>query len=458
VNRDAELNLEEEYNIDLVSKIEKQLSKRNFGPPSRFLFESGMPQSVQLFLSSVLDLTLDEVFSGGRYHNLKDLASLPTFGKNLSYDRLEPLKKNFSASTDIFDLVSSRDILIHLPYESYNPILSFFNQAAIDPEVREIYITLYRVAAESHVANALISAARNGKKVIVFLELKARFDEANNIQWSRRMKDAGIKIIYSIPGIKVHSKIALVQKKMNDKLVNYCVLSTGNFNEITARFYTDHVLLTADLTIGNELMALFNFLQQRRSPISRHEVKFHKLLVSQFNMIDRFSRLIENEISKAKTGAQGLIRVKLNNLEEPGMINMLYKASRAGVEVKLIVRSICCLVPGVKGLSENITAKRIVDRYLEHSRIFIFGRDEHCEVIIGSADWMNRNLHRRIEVCVPVEDGRCQQELVDYFELQWSDNVKSVNINGSMEQQLQTINGSMISAQQAIHNYIREKS
>ena len=458
INRDAELNLEEEYNIDTLNKIEKQLSKRNFGPPTRFLFETGMPQYIQLFLTSVLDLKLDEIFAGGRYHNLKDLVTLPTFGKSLSYDRLEPVRKNFSASAGIFSLISAKDILIHLPYQSYNPILSFFNQAVIDPDVTEMYIALYRVASESHIANALISAARNDKKVTVFLELKARFDEANNIQWSRRMKDAGVKIIYSIPGIKVHSKIALIRKREKNRIINYSVLSTGNFNETTARFYTDHVLLTANQDIAKELLDLFEFLQQRRLPRHHGELKFENLLVSQFNMVDRFNELIQSQVNEVKHGREGVIRIKLNNLEEPEMITALYKASQAGVKIKLIIRSVCCLIPSQVGLSENIVAKRIVDRYLEHSRIFIFGPNDNCRVIIGSADWMNRNLHRRIEVCVPVLDADCKKELLDYFELQWNDNDKAVMISDIMERQLPAINGEIVNAQTAIYNYIRQKA
>lgn len=458
INRDAELNLEEEYSIDIVNKMEKQLSKRKFGPPSRFLFETGMPQNIQLFLTSVIDLKLDEIFPGGRYHNLKDLATLPTFGKKLSYTSLEPVKKSFPDRAGIFNVITSKDVLIHLPYQSYNPILSFFNQAAIDPDVTEIYIALYRVASESHIANALISAAKNNKKVTVFLELKARFDEANNIQWSRRMKDAGVKIIYNIPGIKVHSKIALVRKKEKNRTINYSVLSTGNFNEITARVYTDHVLLTSDEIIAGELLGLFEFLQQRRAPRNTTELKFQKLVVSQFNMIERFDKLIQNEINKARNGGNGMIRIKLNNLEEPEMITALYKASQAGVTIKLIVRSICCLIPSAKKISDNIVAKRIVDRYLEHSRMFIFGCDDNCDVIIGSADWMNRNLHRRIEVCVPVEDADCKKELLDYFELQWNDNDKAVFINNTMEQQLPSITGDIVNAQTSIYNYIRKKA
>jgi polyphosphate kinase len=458
INRDAELNLEEEYDIDILNKIERQLTKRNFGPPSRFLFETGMPQIIQLFLISVLDIGLDEIFAGGRYHNLKDLASLPTFGKNLLYNKLDPLPASFSKNGDIFHLVAEQDLLIHLPYQSYNPILSFFNQAAIDPDVAEIYIALYRLAAESHVANALMSAAKNGKRVTVFLELKARFDEANNIHWSRKMKDAGVKLIYSIPEIKVHSKIALVKKRVKETILTYSVLSTGNFNEITARFYTDHVLMTVDEIIASELRQLFEFLQKRRLPTNKNELKFQRLLVSQFNMTERFDELIQKEIKKTKKGKQGLIRIKLNNLEEAAMINSLYEASSAGVNIQLIVRSVCCLVPSQKDLSENITVKRIVDRYLEHSRIFIFGSDDDYEVIIGSADWMNRNLHRRIEVCVPILNEEHKKELVDYFELQWNDNDKAVVLNNHMEQQKPPINGNIVNAQSAIYNYIKQKA
>ena len=457
INRDAELQLEEEYHADVLKKIERQLNKRNSGHPSRFLFEKTMPLNIQLFFTSVLDLKLDEMFGGGRYHNLTDLITLPTFGKKLSYNALEPIRKKIVRNGDIFNLILSKDILLHFPYHSYNTILSFFNQAAIDPDVSEIYIALYRVASESHIANALISAARNGKRVTAFLELKARFDEQNNIQWSKKLKEAGVKLIYSIPGIKVHSKIALVKKQNKEDAIHYSVLSTGNFNETTAKFYTDHVLLTTNPGIANELQRLFKFLGERRLPVSAGELKFKRLLVSQFNMMQRFNDLIENEIRKQKKGTPGLIRIKLNNLEEQGMINSLYKASREGVRIQLIVRGICCMVPSLKDISENITVKRIVDRYLEHSRIFIFGAEDDCEVLIGSADWMNRNLHRRIEVCVPIEDATCKKELIDYFELQWSDNDKSVFFDEYMHQIKPGTNGNIVNAQQSIYDYIKEQ-
>jgi len=316
---------------------------------------------------------------------------------------------------------------------------------------------LYRVASESHIVNALISAAKNGKKVTAFLELKARFDEYNNIQWSKKMKEAGVKLIYSIPGIKVHSKIALVKKQNKENLTRYSVLSTGNFNETTAKFYTDHILLTTNATIGNELQRLFKFLGERRLPLNANELKFKNLLVSQFNMTERFNELIEKEITKKKKGMPALIRIKLNNLEEQGMINSLYNASRQGVKIQLIIRGICCIIPSLKEVSENITVKRIVDRYLEHSRIFIFGTEEDVEVMIGSADWMNRNLHRRIEVCVPIDDAACKKELIDYFEMQWSDNDKSVFFDDTMQQIKPGTNGNIVNAQQSIYNYIREQ-
>ena len=457
INRDAELDFEEEYHADVLKKIERQLTKRNFGQPSRFLFEKTMPLNIQLFFTSVLDLELDEMFSGGHYHNLKDLINLPSFGKKLLYNALEPINKKFVRNGDIFNLILSKDILLHFPYHSYNTILSFFNQAAIDPDVSEIYIALYRVASESHIVNALISAAKNGKKVTAFLELKARFDEYNNIQWSKKMKEAGVKLIYSIPGIKVHSKIALVKKQNKENLTRYSVLSTGNFNETTAKFYTDHILLTTNATIGNELQRLFKFLGERRLPLNANELKFKNLLVSQFNMTERFNELIEKEITKKRKGMPALIRIKLNNLEEQGMINSLYNASRQGVKIQLIIRGICCIIPSLKEVSENITVKRIVDRYLEHSRIFIFGTEEDCEVMIGSADWMTRNLHRRIEVCVPIDDAACKKELIDYFEMQWSDNDKSVFFDDTMQQIKPGTNGNIVNAQQSIYNYIREQ-
>lgn len=457
LNRNAELDLDREYSGDLLQKIEKQLRKRAFGAPSRFLYETGMPKNVQLFLASTFNLKFEEMFEGAHYHNLKDLIHFPEFNKDLEYKKQKPLTLHEVANSgDIFNILNNSDVLLHLPYQSYNLVLAFFNQAAVDPAVTDIYITLYRVAAESHIVNALISAAKNGKNVVTFIELKARFDEENNIRWSKLMKEAGVKIIYSRTDIKVHSKIALVKKRNGDKYLSYAVLSTGNFNEVTAQLYTDHVLMTTDKTIVNDLEPLLEFLR-RNDANAKTKIKFEKLLVSQFNMYERFEKLINAEIKKANAGEPALIRIKINNLEEQGLIDLLYKASQAGVKVELIIRSVCCLKPGAKGLSENISVRRLVDRYLEHTRIFIFGNDNDAEIIIGSADWMNRNLHHRIEVCTVITTPECKKELIDYFTIQWSDNDKMVELGENYDQhKIQNNDGEKINAQESLYNYFQQ--
>lgn len=460
LNRDAELSIDDDYSTDIIKKIEKQLKKREMGPPSRFLYEEDMPRNIQLFLATKFGIGHEEIFSGGRYHNLRDFFNFPQFNKALSYQSLRPISLSlFRDGGDMFKAIMDKDILIHLPYYSYNPILAFFNQAAVDPEVDEIFITLYRIASESLVANALISAARNGKRVTVFIELKARFDEENNLHWSRKMQEAGIDIIYSIPDIKVHSKIALITKKKVAGKSAYAILSTGNFNEATARFYTDHVLFTSEKSITSELFILFHFLKKREVPKLDPHLKFKTLLVSQSNMISRFEDLIEKEIKKVKKGGDGRIRVKVNNLEEPYMIDLLYKASQAGVTVEVLARSICCLIPGVQDKSENIAVKRLIDRYLEHSRLFIFGNDENAIVIMGSADWMTRNLRHRIEVCFPINDEDCKKELLDYFNIQWSDNDKAVLLNPAMQQErIRQADEKLVNAQRSIYEYLQART
>ncbi|MES2701608.1 MAG: polyphosphate kinase 1 [Bacteroidota bacterium] len=451
MNRDADLDYEEDYAGNMLKKIEKQLAKRAEGRPSRFLCEPGMPVNLQLYISSLFGIDQEGLFTGLRYHKLSDLASFPTYNLPLEYEAQQPiLQPGLIEGGDIFTAIEKNDILLHFPYHSYNPILTFFNQAAIDPDVNEIYITLYRVATDSLIANAMISAARNGKKVTVFIELKARFDEANNIHWSKKMKEAGIAIIYSIPGIKVHTKIALVTKHGSGGQKAYALISTGNFNELTARVYTDHTLLTANAAVTSELLLLFRFLEKRVKPDERNFIPFKTLLVSQFNMVRNFEFLIESEIKKVKAGGKGLIRIKMNNLEEPGMIDMLYRASRKGVDVKLIVRSICSLVPGVPELSERIAVKRLVDRYLEHTRLFIFGHDEDATVIIGSSDWMTRNLYRRIEACAPITDPESRQQLLHYFELQWNEGT------GSCDDEETAGGKEHLHAQQSIYKYLKE--
>ncbi len=458
-NRDAEIVLDDEYSRNLLDKIEKQLSKRDTGAASRFLFENGMPANLQFFLASIFAVNASDMFVGGRYHNLSDLFSFPHFDKALEYPRQKSiLFPPSTANGDIFQTIIKEDILLHLPYHSYTPVLSFFNQAAVDQDVSEIYITLYRVAAESHIVNALISAAKNGKKVTAFIELKARFDEANNIKWSRVMKKAGVKLIYSHPSIKVHSKIALVKKKIKNEDVSYAILSTGNFNESTADFYTDHVVMTANDAVCKEMQQLFNFLQKKNIEPAKKDLKFKELFVSQFNMLDGFEKLIDAEIKKSKNGKPALIRIKANNLEEPYFINLLYKASQAGVTVRLIIRSICCLIPDVEGTSENIAIKRIVDKYLEHTRLFIFGTGQEAVVAMGSSDLMTRNLRHRIEVCLDVKDEKCRQQLIHYFEIQWNDNTKATLLDNNMQQVRIIANGTSHNAQTEIYSYLENSN
>lgn len=460
LNRDAELELQDEYEGDLKKKIEKQLAKRDFGPPSRFLYEEGIPKNLLMYLASSFNVDYEEMFAGRKYHNLKDLFGLPVNNKELLYPTVKTLTPpELVDRNNIFKAIDKKDILLHFPYDSYNTILAFFNQASIDPEVEEIYITLYRVASNSLIANSLMSAARNGKKVTVFIELKARFDEANNLSWSKRLEDAGVEIIYSIPEIKVHSKIALVIKRDDNEKKSYSILSTGNFNETTAKFYTDHTLLTADKQINKELLSLFLFLRARKKPKEKEDLKFKNLLVSQFDIIKDFKALIEGEIKKQQEGKPARIRIKLNNLEEPYMIDLLYKASIAGVKIEMLVRSICSLMPGVKDMSETIEVRRIVDRYLEHTRIFIFGEGDDTTLIMGSSDWMTRNLRRRIEVCATIQDEKCKKELTDYFDIQWRDNDKAVKLNADMTHaKLDGVGYSNLSnAQRNIYEYLKQR-
>lgn len=464
LTRDAEMSLEDEFAGDIAEKIEKQLEKREAGHSTRLLYEFNMPEDARRFVQQYFDLRTEEMVEGGRYHNLKDLGSLPNPLRGLKYEDWPAVPHPaFNNHRSIFQTIAEKEHLLHLPYHSYNYILRFFNEAAIDPNAKEIYVTLYRVAANSHIVNALISAAKNGKKVTVFVELKARFDEANNLQWSKRMKAAGIKIINSIPGLKVHAKVALVKRWEQQKWQYYSFMATGNLNEVTARFYTDHVFFTTNDELGKELELLFDYLHSRKQPAEYGKVPFRHLLVSQFNLIDRFGEMIGREIANAKKGRPAHIIIKLNNLQEKEMISRLYEASRAGVNVQLLVRSICCLAPGVKKQSENIVVHRIVDRYLEHARVFYFLNDGNPEYYMGSADWMNRNLHSRIEVCFPVINKELCAQLDKILQLQLADNTKAVWINSDVATGAAinkpissvTYGQAPVAAQEAIYQYVK---
>jgi len=461
LTRDAELNIEDEFSGDIADKIEKQLGKRDIGLATRFLFDGKMPAEIRDFLKQYFDIRDEEMVEGGRYHNLKDMGSLPNpTGKKLTYDSWPSVPHpGFSTSNSIFKTITEGERLLHLPYHSYNYILRFFNEAAIDPQVKEIYVTLYRVAANSHIVNALISAAKNGKKVTVFVELKARFDEANNLKWSKKMKAAGVKIINSIPGLKVHAKIALVNRFEDGNMNRYSLLATGNFNETTGRFYTDHVFFTSKKEFSDDLQKLFIYLQSRLQPDQFGKINFKHLLVTQFNMIKRFRKMFDREIENAKAGLPARIIIKVNNLQERDMVEELYEASKAGVKVDLIVRSICCVAPGVEKQSENITIRRIVDRYLEHARVFMFYNNGEPEFYMGSADWMSRNLYSRIEVIFPIYDEKLKKEINDILHLQLNDTKKAVLVRADLSnEKILAVGDKSIPAQEAIYNYVKDLS
>ena len=457
VTRDAELNLEDELPGDLAEKIEKQVAKRDLGEATRLLYQTGMPLRQLQLLCNQFKIATSNTIEGGEYHNLKDIMALPLHDKNLFNPKQTAIEINLPSTLMLHDFILAKDIMIHSPYNNYDTVLRFFNEAAIDDNTEEIYVTMYRIAENSRIANALISAAKNGKKIFVFDELKARFDEENNIRWAKKMKAAGVKVIYSIPTLKVHAKIALIKKK-NKK--NIGLLATGNMNETTAKLYTDHELFTAHAGILNEMENLFLFLNERKIPGKKDILQFDHLLVAQFNLQEKFIALIDREIENAGKGLPASIWIKLNNLEEQTLITKLYEASKAGVKIKMIVRSICCLIPGVKGMSENISVKRIVDKYLEHGRVFSFYNNGNTEVFAGSADWMNRNIYTRIEVCFPVYDKAIKNELISILQLQLNDNMQAVLIDDHLHNipAIKNNDEKPLNAQNAIYNLLKAKN
>lgn len=459
VTRDAEYDLEDEYTGDLAEQLEKQLKKRDYGLATRFLHEPGLPLRSLHEVSRLLGLKESSLVSGGRYHNLKDLSALPIDDSALKVKRWPALRFNELPETvSVLDAIGEKDHLLHTPYQSYDTILRFFNEAAIRPDAEEIYVSLYRVASDSKIVNALISAAKNGKRVNVLVELKARFDEANNIKWAKKLKAAGAKIIYSVTALKVHAKIALVKLRSGNRLQYRGLLATGNFNENTARFYTDHILLTGNHNLLREMELVFIFLSKKQKPTDTDVMPFQNILVAQFNLQNRFLDMIDTEISNHKQGLPASITIKMNNLEEEVLISKLYEASNAGVKIQLIVRSICRLIPGVPGQSQNITVTRIVDRYLEHGRIFIFGNNGDTKVYMGSADWMNRNVYHRIEVCFPILDEAIKQEVLQIISLQLKDNTQAVHIDTQLNNIPVMQSEPVVRSQQQIYELLQQKA
>lgn len=423
LTRDAELYIDDEYSGDLLQKIKKSLVKRNVGSASRLVYDREMPERLLNFLRESFELVDYDLIPEGRYHNNFDFFKFPDFGMSHLKDVvLTPLPyPEMEKASSVFDVISEKEQLLHFPYHRYESTVRFFEDAAKDPFVTHIKIVQYRVAKRSRVMTALMEAAQTGKQVFAFIEVKARFDEEANLNWGEKLEQEKVNVRYSFPGLKVHSKIALVRRMEEGKARLYAYLSTGNFNEDTARTYTDSALFTADEKITSEVARLFSFLETAKIPSQ----PFQHLLVGQFNLTLTLKKYIQQEILNARAGKKAKIMLKLNSLQAHDMVDLLYEASNAGVEVKMIIRGICSLVPQKPGFSDNIEVRSIVDRFLEHSRIYYFYNDGEEDLYLSSADWMERNLYYRIETAFPVKDQSLKEELLKLLEIQWRDNLKA---------------------------------
>jgi polyphosphate kinase len=456
LTRDAELYIEDEFSGDLIGKIRKSLIKRHVGPPSRLVYDREMPDGMLDFLKSVFDLGKYDTLREGRYHNNADFFRFPDFGvQGLRYPPLNPVPYSpLESARDLFGELRRREHLLFFPFHAYEPVLNFFEKAARDPRVTHIKLTQYRVARNSRIMHALIAAAQAGKQVSVFVEVKARFDEEANLNWGERLQAAGVTVHYSLPGVKVHAKLALVRRLEKEGPQMYVYLSTGNFHEDTAKVYTDMGLFTADQRISSEVLRIFAFLEDGQKPAQ----DFEHLLVGQFNLRPALVSLINKEIAAAKEGKKALIILKMNSLEDRDMVEKLYEASRAGVQIRLIVRSICSLAPGIPGHSENIHAVSIVDRFLEHARVFYFCHGGEDKIYLSSADWMVRNLNYRIETAFPIYDPEKKQEILDYLNIQLGDNLKARILDIGLNNCYQKNQGDIpIRSQYELYYYMKRK-
>lgn len=428
LTRDAELDIDPNVSEKFIEHLSKSLQARGKGKPMRLLYENDTPFSMLNYLVDNMSLPPEALIPGGRYLSFKDFIAFPNVGAaSLEYPQMPALPvPALDLGKSIFSQIAQSDFLVSLPYQSFDYIIHFLREAAIDPKVLEISIALYRLAENSKVINALINAAQNGKKVNCLIELKARFDEEANIYWSSKLAEAGVKVAYSPLEYKVHSKICLVSRRERGKMTYFANLATGNFNEKTAAIYCDHSLFTTNPVIANDLLHIFNYLVGKK-PFAGCK----SLVTSPTQMRKKLSSLIDGEMEQARRGKQAYMILKMNSLSDENMILKLYAASRAGVQIQLIVRGMCCLVPGVKGFSENIVVRSIVDRYLEHARVSIFCNGGNELVYLSSADWMTRNLDRRVEVAFPIWDERIRKEIRDIIDIQLSDNTKAREMKAS---------------------------
>jgi len=452
ISRDAELYIEDEFSGNLMEKIKEALPKRDTGQATRVLIDPEMPQDFREILKKALDVNHTDVVLGGRYHNFKDFFDFPNpTQKQLQNKKLPPLSHPVLADCEsIFDAIDKKDQLLHYPYQSFKPVIKLMQEAAEDPQVKTIKITIYRAADESALNDAIALAAKNGKDVTVFIEVKARFDEQNNLKWGAIFRKNGARVIYSYPDIKVHSKILYFERQVEEKIKRYAYIATGNFNENTATLYTDFGLMTAHKKITKDLKKVFMVLER-----SMIVPKTKQLLVSPFTTRERFTALVEKEIALANAGKKGLITLKMNSLQDQGMVKELYKASNAGVEIRLLIRGMCALVPGITGQSENIYVTSIVDRFLEHGRVYMFGNGGDEKIYIGSADWMTRNLTHRIEVVAPILDEDHKKTVREIINLELKDNVKARIIDAEQQNEYVKNEEKEIRSQHAIYEYFK---
>jgi polyphosphate kinase len=454
--RDAELDIDNDISRSFMETMSLSLKQRVENQPVRFIYDRSMPESLLGIVTKKFNITEhDSLAPRGRYHNFKDFMTFPNVGpKNLEYSSNPPLPHpQLPPHRSIISSIKKRDMMLHYPYQTFHYAIELIREASIDPKVRAIKMTLYRVARESNVIGALINAARNGKEVTVFLEVQARFDEEANIYWSERLQEEGVRIIQTIPGYKVHAKLLLIRRKEGDENVYYAYVGTGNFHEGTARVYADDALLTANPAIAADVNKVFHLLEEKFNRPS-----FDKLIVAPFHMRTFFLRQLNFEMVQARKGKEAWAIIKLNSLVDEEIVRKLYRASQAGVKIRLIIRGICVLQPGIPGISENIEAISIVDKYLEHSRVFIFHHGGEERIFISSADWMTRNFDHRIEVACPVEDPHIREELRTMLDIQWKDNCKArllqpdaLNMYRKVEEK------ESLRSQLAIYHYFRKR-
>jgi polyphosphate kinase len=430
VERETELTIEDEYPAQIAQKVLKQLEKRNFIQPTQYFYESGMPLYMREYLVSKVGIPMNEFHERGDYIYMQDLTKFPTLSRRLDYPYQRPIQNpEFDENVSVFESLQRGDQLLHLPYQSYEPIVRFFNEAAIDPHVREIHVSLYKISPNSFILNSLISASRNGKRVTTYVELNTKLDIQENLQWSRKMRDAGVKIVLSVPGLKVHAKMALVKRKVHKGWERYAFLGTGGFYRLTSREIVDHALLTSHRELTNELELLFGYLSTQDEPKRYKYLPFNYLQVTQFTLLKKLLELIDREIANCNAGLKSFITIKINQVQDHILIDKLYQAGQAGVPVHVIVSESCGLISGLPSLSDNIVVSRHVDRYIENTRIFHFGNRGNDEIFLTSCDWTHRNLHRRIDICFPVLDEGLKNQMRAVLRNYVNDNQKSVRLD-----------------------------